>query len=120
MAHDKYHPCQGLADVMGWAEWSTGPGTVPIQGAGGKKLLVTWGHGALARSWCSVQEALLIGCRFGMDVTLAHPGRALTWIPQVVDWTRAELRRQRPRLRPRPRRAARATTAPTWSTPGTG
>jgi ornithine carbamoyltransferase len=89
MAHDKYHPCQGLADVMGWAEWyGKGPG-YPADPAVlyGKKLLVTWGHGALVRSWCSVQEALLIGSRFGMDVTLAHP-QGFDLDPQVIAWTR--------------------------------
>jgi ornithine carbamoyltransferase len=75
MAHDMYHPCQGLADVMGWAEWfGKGPGkALDTEVLRGKRLLATWGHGALARSWCSVQEALLVGSRFGMDVTLAHP-----------------------------------------------
>jgi len=89
MAHDKYHPCQGLADVMGWAEWFGKEPGYPADPAvlKGKKLLVTWGHGALARSWCSVQEALLVGSRFGMDVTLAHPdGYNLDL--QVVQWTR--------------------------------
>jgi N-acetylornithine carbamoyltransferase len=79
MAHDKYHPCQGLADVMGWREH--------LGDLRGKKLLVAWGHGALARSWCSVQEALLIGSRFGMDVTLAHP-EGYDLDPQVIEWTR--------------------------------
>jgi len=79
MAHDKYHPCQGFADAMGWREW--------LGDIRGKKLLVTWGHGALARSWCSVQEALLIGSRLGMDVTLAHPA-GFDLDPQVVAWTR--------------------------------
>jgi ornithine carbamoyltransferase len=89
MAHDKYHPCQGLADVMGWAEWfGRGPGQgVDVGLLDGKKLLVAWGHGALARSWCSVQEALLIGSRFGMDVTLAYP-EGYDLDPQVIDWTR--------------------------------
>jgi ornithine carbamoyltransferase len=89
MAHDKYHPCQGLADVMGWAEWfGRGPGHgVDLGILDAKKLLVTWGHGALARSWCSVQEALLIGSRFGMDVTLASP-EGYDLDPQVIDWTR--------------------------------
>jgi len=89
MAHDKYHPCQGLADIMGWAEWF---GKGPRQGVDpevlrGKKLLVAWGHGALARSWCSVQEALLIGSRFGMDVTLAHP-EGFDLDPSVISWTK--------------------------------
>ncbi len=75
MAHDKYHPCQGLADVMGWCEWfGAGPGKgVDPTLLKGKKLLVSWGHGALARSWSSVQEAILIGSRFGMHVTMAYP-----------------------------------------------
>jgi N-acetylornithine carbamoyltransferase len=89
MAHDKYHPCQGLADVMGWAEWlGEGPGRgVNAQVLQGKRLLVTWGHGALARSWCSVQEALLMGSRFGMDVVLSHP-EGYDLDPQVLSWTR--------------------------------
>jgi ornithine carbamoyltransferase len=89
MAHDKYHPCQGLADVMGWAEWyGKGPGkALDPELLHGKKLLVAWGHGALARSWCSVQEALLIGSRFGMDVTLAYP-EGYDLDPAVIDWTR--------------------------------
>jgi ornithine carbamoyltransferase len=66
MAHDKYHPCQGLADVLGLREHLG-------QDLRGKRLLMMWGHGALARSWCSVQENLLICSRLGMDVTLAHP-----------------------------------------------
>jgi len=89
MAHDKYHPCQGLADAMGWAEWfGEGPGHgVDTSLLKGKKLLVTWGHGALARSWCSVQEALLIGSRFGMDVTLAYP-QGFDLDSEVISWTR--------------------------------
>jgi len=66
MAHDKYHPCQGLADMMGLREHLG-------QDLKRKRLLMMWGHGALARSWCSVQENVLICSRFGMDVTLAHP-----------------------------------------------
>ncbi|HID86156.1 MAG TPA: ornithine carbamoyltransferase [Anaerolineae bacterium] len=90
MAHDKYHPCQGLADIMGWAEWlGQGPGRgLDLGVLRGRKLLVIWGHGALARSWCSVQTALLIGSRFGMDVTLAYP-EGYDLDPQVIEWTRA-------------------------------
>lgn len=66
MAHDKFHPCQGLADIQGLREHLG-------QDLKGKRLLMMWGHGALARSWCSVQENLLIASRFGMDVTLAYP-----------------------------------------------
>lgn len=66
MAHDKFHPCQGLADVLGLREHLG-------QDLKGKRLVMMWGHGALARSWCSVQENLLICSRLGMDVTLAYP-----------------------------------------------
>ena len=88
MAHDKYHPMQGLADVMGWSEWFTrGPKYPPDwRNLKGKKLLVTWGHGALARSWCSVQEAMLIGSRYGMDVTVANP-EGFDLDPEVMKWT---------------------------------
>jgi len=50
--------------------------------------LLTWGSGALARSWCSVQDALLVASRFGMNVTVARPdGYDLD--PEVYDWTKA-------------------------------
>lgn len=66
MAHDKFHPCQGLADVMGLRRHLG-------KNLKRKKLLQVWGHGALSRSWCSVQESILICSRYGMDVTLAYP-----------------------------------------------
>lgn len=66
MAHDKYHPCQGLADIMGIQEHLG-------EDLKGKKILITWAHGALARSLCSVQEAALLCSRYGMDVTIAYP-----------------------------------------------
>ena len=95
MAHDKFHPCQGLADLMGWAEWlGAGPGKdVDTSVLQGKKLLVSWAHGALARSWCSVQEALLIGSRFGMEVTLACP-QGFDLDPEVIEATRANCQAQ--------------------------
>jgi N-acetylornithine carbamoyltransferase len=79
MADDKYHPCQGLADMMGWQEW--------LGDLKGKNFLLTWGSGALARSWCSVQAALLIASRYGMNVTMARPdGYDLD--PEVVAQTK--------------------------------
>jgi N-acetylornithine carbamoyltransferase len=80
MAHDTYHPCQGLADILGIREHLG-------NNLKGKKILVTWAQGALARSWCSVQEAMLICARYGMDVTVAHP-EGYDLDPQVVQWTR--------------------------------
>lgn len=89
MADDKFHPCQGMADVMGWAEWyGEGPGRPNYENLQGKKFLLTWASGALARSWCSVQEALLVASRFGMDVSIARPdGYDLD--PEVYAWTEA-------------------------------
>jgi len=66
MADDRFHPFQGLADIMGLRK-HLGPDLR------GRKAVLTWGHGALARSWCSVQEYILIASRMGMDVTIAHP-----------------------------------------------
>jgi len=80
MAHDKYHPCQGLADIMGLQEHLG-------ESLKGKKLLLKWGHGALARSWCSVQEALLLYSRFGMSITLAYP-EGYDLDPDVVEYAR--------------------------------
>lgn len=65
MADDKYHPCQGLSDIMGMKQHK---GNI-----NGKTLLMVWGHGALARSYCSVHENLLISSRLGMNVRLAYP-----------------------------------------------
>lgn len=87
MAHDKFHPCQGLADIMGWIEWLSPKGGFDPSALAGKKLLLAWGHGALARSWSSVQEAMLIASRFGMDVTVAHP-EGYDLDPEVIDWAR--------------------------------
>jgi len=88
MADDRFHPCQGMADVMGWAEWyGEGPGRPDYENLKGKNFLLTWGSGALARSWSSVQEALLVASRFGMNVSVARPdGYDLD--PEVYEWTK--------------------------------
>lgn len=80
MAHDKFHPCQGLADIMGLREH--------LGSVKGKKLLMMWGCGALVRSWCSVQENLLISSRFGMDIALAYP-EGYDLDPEVIEQVRA-------------------------------
>ena len=67
MADDIYHPCQGLADVMGMMEHNNNKPTR------GKTLLQTWAKGALARSYCSVHESLLINSRLGLNIRLAYP-----------------------------------------------
>jgi N-acetylornithine carbamoyltransferase len=88
MADDRFHPCQALADVMGWAEWcGEGPGRPDYETLRGKKFLLSWGSGALARSWCSVQAALLIASRLGMHVTMAYP-EGYDLDPEVIEWTK--------------------------------
>ncbi len=97
MAHDKFHPCQGVADLMGWIEWLAEDGklntgslakTFEPDALAGKKLLITWAQGALCRSLCSAQEAALIGSRYGMDVTIAHP-EGYDLDPKVIAAARA-------------------------------
>ena len=78
MAHDKFHPCQGLADVMGYRMHAG-------KNLKGKKIVQVWGKGALVRSWSSVQESVLINSRLGMDVTLAYP-KGYDLDPQVMKW----------------------------------
>ena len=74
MADDRFHPCQALADFMGWAEaYSTGVGNSNIDTLKGKKLLVTWAKSGLARPWSAVQSHLLLASRFGMHINLAYP-----------------------------------------------
>ena len=80
MADDRFHPCQGLADIMGLRKHLG-------KDLSGKKLLMVWGHGALARSRCSVQENMLISSRFGMDVTVAYP-EGYDLDPEVIAQTR--------------------------------
>ena len=80
MAHDKFHPCQGLADVMGMRARS---GDMR-----GKTLLQIWGYSPMVRSWSSVQESILLNSRLGMNVRMAYPpGFELD--PSVVETARA-------------------------------
>ena len=44
-----------------------------IKSLKGKKLLLTWGRGALARSWNSPQASLLLASRLGMNIEIARP-----------------------------------------------
>jgi N-acetylornithine carbamoyltransferase len=80
MAHDKFHPCQGLADIMGYRKHLG-------KELKGKTIIHTWGQGALARSWSSIQESLLATSRFGMNVRLAFP-EGYDLDPEVIEWTK--------------------------------
>jgi ornithine carbamoyltransferase len=83
MAHDRFHPCQGLADVMGMRS-RLGDGR-------GKTLLQIWGYSPMVRSWSSVQESLLVNSRLGMNVRLAYP-QGFELDPEVLDTARANCR----------------------------
>ena len=88
MADDRFHPCQGLADIMGWTERLKAENVATnFDNLKGKKLLLTWGKSGLARPWSSVQSHLLLASRFGMNITLARPpGYDLD--AEIYQWTR--------------------------------
>lgn len=65
MADDKYHPCQGLADLQTIQE--------KIPNYQGKKYVISWAYSDKIRSWCSIQEEALLMTRYGMDVSIAAP-----------------------------------------------
>ncbi len=92
MADDRFHPCQGLSDLLGWAEWfGNGRGYPVFENLKGKNLLITWARGSLHRSRTSPQESMLLASRLGMNITLARPpGYDLD--PQVYEWTRQNCR----------------------------
>jgi N-acetylornithine carbamoyltransferase len=76
MAHDKFHPCQGLADLMGLQEHM---GEVKS-----KKITMMWGYSSMVRSWSSVQEDIMLFPRYGMDFTLVYP-EGFELDPEVID-----------------------------------
>jgi ornithine carbamoyltransferase len=65
MADDKYHPCQGLADILTVQE--------KFPKYEGKKYVISWGYSDKVRSWGSVQEEALLMSRYGIDITIAAP-----------------------------------------------
>lgn len=74
MADDVCHPCQALADIMGWSEHFSTRGEKVNPGVlKGKTLLLTWAKGELARSWNSPQASMLLASRYGMNIKLARP-----------------------------------------------
>lgn len=74
MADDVCHPCQALADIMGWAEHFTTRGKEVDTGVlRGKTLLLTWAKGELTRSWNSPQASMILASRYGMNIKLARP-----------------------------------------------
>ena len=88
MADDRFHPCQALADLMGWAESYDTESRIPnIDNLKGKKLLLTWAKSGLARPWSAVQSHLLLASQFGMHVNLAYP-KGYDLDPEVIDLVR--------------------------------
>lgn len=79
MADDMYHPCQGLADVLGMREHNNNQPTK------GKTLVQTWAKGAMARSYCSVHESLLLNSRLGLNIKLAYPDDDYSLPKEIVE-----------------------------------
>lgn len=74
MANDLNHPCQGLSDILGWSEAFAGKSDrFSIENLKNKTLLLTWGHGGMARTWSSIREPLFLASRLGMNITIARP-----------------------------------------------
>ena len=75
LADDRFHPCQGLADVLGWLEYYQGSSKkkLDLSCLKNKNFLLTWSKGKMVRTWSSVHEAILIASRYGMNVTIARP-----------------------------------------------
>ncbi|MGB6977550.1 MAG: hypothetical protein WBE18_08900, partial [Gammaproteobacteria bacterium] len=87
MADDRFHPCQGLADIMSWAEGLSSEKSQPdFNNLKGKKLLLTWAKSSLTRPWSSVQSHLLLASRFGMNITLARP-EGYDLDHEICQWT---------------------------------
>ncbi len=85
MAGDRFHPCQGLSDLLGWAErYSEKRERINMNSLKGKTLLLTWGSSGFARPWASVQSHLLLAARFGMNVRLAYP-RGYDLDPEITE-----------------------------------
>ncbi len=89
MADDRFHPCQGLADLMGWSERHSSNSKLDMDSLNGKTLLLTWGSSGFARPWASVQSHLLLAARFGMHIKLAYP-EGYTLDPEVIQQTETD------------------------------
>lgn len=85
MAHDKFHPMQSLADVMGLRKHIG-------KNLEGKTFTLVWGKGALARSWSSIQAALILYSRFGMNVRIARP-EGYDLDPEVIEYTKKQCKK---------------------------
>ncbi|MGQ4832433.1 MAG: ornithine carbamoyltransferase [Candidatus Asgardarchaeia archaeon] len=80
MADDKFHPAQGLTDIMTVQE--------KFPRFENKKYVIMWAYAAPSiRSWGSIQEEMLIMTRYGLDVTLAFPP-GFDPDPQVIEWAK--------------------------------
>ncbi len=76
MEDDKYHPCQGMADVMTVKEKF---GTFK-----GIKFTMSWAYSPSVHKPRAVpQSAIVAACQMGMEVTLAHP-KGMELDPEVL------------------------------------
>ena len=93
MADDRFHPFQGLADLMGWAEWLGGAWGVLTTGRWRAKSSCSPGPagrwlavGAASRRLCSSPAGLV--CTSPWPVPMAT-----TWIPRLLSGPNATARK---------------------------
>ena len=76
MGDDKFHPCQGLADLMTLREFF--PETTSVN------YVLLWSYSSFLRDLSSVQEDLLLMSRFGCNITICRPD-GFDLDPEVVE-----------------------------------
>ena len=73
MANDCYHPCQGLADILGWAEKFGGHTKTFNVDSLKIKIFINMGQKLYDENLVKRAETLLLASRFGMNITIARP-----------------------------------------------
>jgi len=66
MSHGRWHPCQGLYEMMTYMDALGG-------NVEGKRILIAWTKGDKAAPESPTQDTLAMTTRMGMKVTLCHP-----------------------------------------------
>jgi N-acetylornithine carbamoyltransferase len=66
MEDDKYHPCQGIADLMTMKE--------KLGSLAGRKIVISWAYSPSRKKPVSVPHSLMAGCSlYGANLVFAHP-----------------------------------------------
>lgn len=85
MEDDKFHPCQGIADLMTMHE--------KLGSLQGRKIVVSWAYSPSRKKPVSVPHSLLEGCSlFGAELVLARP-KGFELDPNVLAFARDNVER---------------------------